>query len=162
MAAREAHRGRAAHHLSPKGPFTVRLMSVTSLRSFIDQQDDDVALWMVLDDGVGHFLEQHGFAGPWWGNDESALALTDRRDQIDHPRVQFRRVRFELQAAVGMQWREVVEYHFLRQEIGLVVVDGFDTQEREITLVLLGRTNLTGNNCPGTQSEASNLATGEM
>ena len=57
-----------------------------------------------------------------------------------------------------MQRRQIVEDDFLRQNVGIVVVDGLDTQEREVAFVFLGRPNLAGDDAAGAQAEAANLA----
>ena len=68
------------------------------------------------------------------------------------------RVGFQFEALVGVQRRQVVEHDFLRQEIGVVIIDRLDAQQREVAFVLLRRADLAGDDRPGAQTEAANLA----
>ena len=54
------------------------------LRTLVDEQDDHIGLGMVFRDGVGNFLQQHGFTGLGLCDDKSALAFTDGREHIYH------------------------------------------------------------------------------
>ncbi len=56
--------------------------------TLVDQQDDQHHFGMILGDGVGDLLQEDGFAGARRGDDQHALALADRRHQIDDPHVQ--------------------------------------------------------------------------
>ena len=53
------------------------------LRALVDQQHDQVALGVVVRDGVGDVLQHHGLAGLGRRDDQAALALADGRDQVD-------------------------------------------------------------------------------
>ena len=128
------------------------------LGPLVDQQDDDVALGMVAQDAVGDLLQEDGLAGARRGDDQAALALADRRDQVDDAHVDLLGVGFEHQPAVGMQRRQVVEDHFLREDVGIVVVDRLDAEQGEVAFVLLGRANLPGDDGAGAQAETANLA----
>ena len=57
-------------------------------RPLVDQQDDQHRLGVVLADRVGDLLQQHRLAGARRGDDQHALAVADRRDQVDDPHVQ--------------------------------------------------------------------------
>ena len=88
----------------------------------------------------------------------AALAEADRRDQVDDPHVDLVVARFEPDAALGMQRRQVVEADLLAQLVGVFEVDRLDPQQGEVPLVLLGRTDLSGDDGPGLQAETANLA----
>ena len=55
-------------------------------RPLVDQQHDQVALGMVGRDRVGDVLQEHGLAGARRRDDQAALALADRRDDVDDAR----------------------------------------------------------------------------
>ncbi len=57
-----------------------------------------------------------------------------------------------------MQRRQIVEDDFLREQIGIVIIDRLDAQQREVALVLLGRPNLAGDDAAGAQAETADLA----
>ena len=70
-------------------PFDLPLHVGHFFRPLVDQQHDDVALRVVLQDGLGHLLQQDRLAGPRRRDDQAALAEADRRDDVDDPRVEF-------------------------------------------------------------------------
>ncbi len=49
----------------------------------VDEQHDQVDLGVVLGDAVGDVLQQHRLAGARRRDDQAALALADRRQQVD-------------------------------------------------------------------------------
>ena len=53
------------------------------LRPLVEQQDDQFRIRMVQADRAGDLLEQDGFATARRGDDDAALALAERGDQID-------------------------------------------------------------------------------
>ena len=52
--------------------------------TFVDQQYDQEHFRMVFGNGAGDILQQHGFTRTRRRNDECALALTLRADNIDN------------------------------------------------------------------------------
>ena len=52
------------------------------LRSLIDQEDDHIYLGVVVGNGIGHILEQHRLTGLGLSNDQTALTLTDRGEEV--------------------------------------------------------------------------------
>ena len=66
--------------------------------------------WLCAD-RAGDLLEQDGLAAARRGDDQAALALAERRDQVDHPHAEeIRRPRLRgSDALVGKQRRELVE-----------------------------------------------------
>ena len=91
------------------GPATVRAMSVTSSGPFVDQQHDQVAFGMILEQAQGDLLQQDRLAGPRRRDDQAALALADRRHQIDDAHVELFGRRFQDEPAIRMQRRQVFE-----------------------------------------------------
>ena len=79
------------------------------LGPLVDEQHDEVAFGMVLDQAQGDLLQQDRLAGPRRRDDQAALALADRRDQVDDAHGQFVGGGFQEQPAVGVQRRQVFE-----------------------------------------------------
>ena len=55
-------------------------------RALVNEQHDEVALGVVLADGLGDVLQHHGFARFRRRDDEAALAFADGRDEVNHAR----------------------------------------------------------------------------
>ena len=110
-------------------------------------------------DAVGDLLQQDRLAGARRGDDQAALALADRRDQVDDAHVDLVAGRSPAGAGpVGVQRRQVVEDDLLAQHVRVLVVDRLDAQQGEVALVLLGRPDLAGDDRAGPQAEAADLA----
>ena len=128
------------------------------LGTLVDQEHDHVAFRMVLQNAVGDLLQEDGLAGARRGDDQAALPLADRRDQVHDAHVDLARLGFEHEPFVRVQRRQVVEDNFLRQQLGIVEVDRLDAQQCEVALVLLGRPNLPSHDRPRPQAETPDLA----
>ena len=109
------------------------------LGPLIDQQHDQHDLGMVVRDRLGDRLQHHGLAGERRGDDKSALAFADRRDQIDDAGGQVLVIVFELDALFGIERRQVVEQDLVARLFGVLVVDRFDLEQREVSLAFFGR-----------------------
>ena len=141
-------------------PFTERCMSVTSSGPLVDQQHDQIALGMVGGDGVRDVLQQHGLAGARRRHDQRALALADRRDDVDDARRQIllgRILVLHLQPLVGIERRQVVEVDLVAGLLGVLEIDGVDLEQREIALALLRAADLAVDGVAGAQAEAADL-----
>ena len=55
------------------------------LGALVDQQHDQVRLGVVARDGVRDRLQQHRLAGAGRGDDQAALTLPDRRQEVHDP-----------------------------------------------------------------------------
>ena len=55
-------------------------------RPLVDQKDDQIAFRMIGGDRLGDVLQEHRLAGARRRDDQGALALADRRNDIDDPR----------------------------------------------------------------------------
>ena len=62
----------------------------------------------------------------------------------------------------GCSGGQVVEADLLAELVGVLVVDRLDAEEGEITLVLLGRADLAGDDRAGLEAEAADLAGGDV
>ena len=124
--------------------------------TFVDQQDDQVALRMVRLDGMRDVLEDHRLTRPRRRNDKRPLALSDRRDQIDDPgrTILDRRILdLHLQALIRIEWRQVVKAHLVPGFLRLFKVDLFDLRHCEIALVVIRLANDAFNRVTGPQSK---------
>ena len=110
--------------------------------SLVDQQHHQVNIGIVGFDRMRDLLHHRCLAGLWRRDDEAALALTDRRHQIDDARGEIHGVAgsFELQLRIGKQRSEVFELRSQLRNLGIVATDFFDTQKCRILLVAGGRT----------------------
>ena len=128
------------------------------LRPLVDQQHDQHHLRIVLPDGVGQLLHQDRLAGLRRRHDQAALALADRREQVDHAHREVAGLALEDQPLVGVARLEVVEGDPVLGLLGLLVVDALDLEEGEVALTLLGRAHLAHDGVAGAQVEALDLA----
>ena len=53
------------------------------LRTLIDEQNDHIYLWVVGSNGIGYLLEQHGLTCFRLCDNQSALSLANRREEVD-------------------------------------------------------------------------------
>ena len=137
------------------------------LRPLVDQQHDQEDLRVVGGDRGGDVLQHHRLAGARRRDDQRALALADRRDQVDHPRrvVLARALRdrlevlhFHLQPLIGIERRQVVEVDAVAHGFRRLEIDRVDLQQREIALAVLRRADLAFDRVAGAQAEAAHLA----
>ena len=131
------------------------------LGPLVDQQDDEIDLGMIVGDGVGDVLHHHRLAGARRRHDDRALALAQRRDEVDDAGRQIllrRVVELELELLVGIERRQIVEIDAMAQLVRLVEIDLVDLEQREIALAVLGRADLALDRVAGAQAEAAHLA----
>ena len=128
------------------------------LRALVDQQHDQVALGMVALDRAGDVLQDHRLAGARRRDDQRALALAERGDQIDHPVGDvLLRVGLQVELFVRVERGQVVEIDPVLQRVRRVEVDLVDLEQREIALPLVGRADLAVHRVAGAQRETANL-----
>jgi hypothetical protein len=85
------------------------------LGPLVDEQHDENDFGMIVGDGGRDVLQQHRLAGFWRGDDEAALALADRRHEVDGPGRQILGgavAALELQTPGRMERRQVLEQYF--------------------------------------------------
>ncbi len=115
---------------------------------------------MVGRDGVRDVLQQHGLAGARRRHDERALALADRRHDVDDARREVlpgRVLVFHLEPLVRIERREVVEVDLVAGLLGVLEIDGVDLEQRKVALAVLGAANFALDGVAGAQSEAADL-----
>ena len=94
------------------------------------------------------------------GDDQRALALADRRDDIDDARghvLAGRVIDLELQPLVGIKRRQVVEIDLVADLFRVLEIDRVDLEQREIALALLGAADHALDGVAGAQAEAADL-----
>ena len=79
------------------------------LGPLVNEQDEEVGLRIVLENGVGQLLHQHGLARARRSNDQAAAALADRAHQIEHPRRELVIDGLKDEPLVRKERREVIE-----------------------------------------------------
>ena len=102
------------------------------LRTLVDEQDDHIYLGVVLEDGVGQFLEQHRLTRLGLGYNQSALTLANRREQIDHTyaeRIAVTGTKLELM--VGEERNQVLKRHAMFGHLGCEAIDADHLVHRE-------------------------------
>ena len=110
---------------------------------------------------MGDVLQHHRLAGARRGDDQPALALAQRRDQVDDPGRQIllgRILDLDLEALLGIERRQIVEIDAVADLVRLVEIDRVDLEQGEIALALLGRADLPLDRIAGAQAEAAHLA----
>ena len=104
------------------------------LGTLVDEHDHEVGLRVVLRDRVGDLLQHDRLAGLGGRDDEAALALADRRDEVDHALRELLRRRLHAQALLRVQRRQVAEFDAVRRVVRREAVDRVDLDERVVLL----------------------------
>ena len=131
-------------------------------RPFVDQEDDQDRLGVVDADAVGDLLQQHRLAGARRGDNEHALALADRRDQIADAHVEIFRIRLQAEPGVGVQRRKILEVAGVGDALGVFAVDRLDAEQGEISLGFLGRADLALDDMAVAKAETADLARADV
>ena len=107
----------------------------------VDEQHHEVHVGVVGLDRVGDLLHDRGLAGLGRRDDQAALALADRREQVDDARGQVVLVagHLEVEPRVGEQRREVLEAGAVAGLLGVEARDRVDAQQRRVLLVVRRR-----------------------
>jgi len=131
-------------------------------RPLVDEQHDEIDLRVVVRDRMGHVLEHHGLAGAGRGDDERALALAERRDQLDDAGgvvlalvLALALVDLQMEALVGIERRQIVEIDAVADGLRVREIGLRDLGEREIALARLGRADLALHRVARAQAEAA-------
>ena len=116
------------------------------LRALVDEQDDLVDLRMVVGDGIGNALEQHGLTCLRLGDDQSSLAFADRSEHVYNPagNVIVVTIAEKIELLIREEGSEEIERNPVTDEIRGASVDVLDPDEREILVTLLRRTDFSG------------------
>ncbi len=115
---------------------------------------------MIGGDGVRDILQQHGLAGARRRHDQRALALADRRDDIDDAGRQIllgRIVVLHLEPLIRIERRQVVEVDLVLGLFRVFEIEGVDLEQREVALALFGGADMAFDRVAGAQAEAADL-----
>ena len=119
--------------------------------TFIDEHDEQRALWIIRGNPLGHGLEYGGFAGLGRGNNEGPLAFSKGAKQVDHSiciigLATIGAAAFQCELFVGMLGSELFELRTVTQRLGGVAVHRIQLGEGSALAVLRplshGATNL--------------------
>ena len=130
------------------------------LRPLVDQQHDQIAFRVIVGDRVGDVLQQHGLAGTRRRHDQRALALADRRDDVDDAGGEIllgRILEFHLQPLVGIERRQVVEIDLVARLLGILEIERVDLEQRKVAFAFLGAADMAVDGVAGAQAEAADL-----
>ena len=111
--------GTAGHHFAANRPAHLRDL----FGPLVDEQHDEVHLRMIRGDGLGDVVQEDGLAGARRRHDQAPLPLADRRQQVHDPRRHRLLARFQNDALVRVDRREVVE-GAARELVGRQAFDG--------------------------------------
>ena len=120
-------------------------------RAFIDKQNDDVHLLVILRDGFSDMMEQRRFTRARRRDDQAALAHAKRRHQIHDPgRISFRQG-LELDPFIGVDGRK-----FLERPQALIFggLSSIDREQFRQLRTAIAAPRLAVNPHPVTQTEA--------
>ena len=112
---------------------------------------------MILDDRVRDFLHDHRLTGFRRRDDQAALAFAERRHEVHQAHRKIAALGFQHQPLFRITRPQVVECNAVLRALGLVTVDLFDLQQREVAFALFGRSNLAHDRIAGTQIETLDL-----
>ncbi|GCC49017.1 hypothetical protein chiPu_0033059, partial [Chiloscyllium punctatum] len=129
-------------------------------RAFVDQKHDQIAVRMIGGDRVRDVLHQHRLAGARRRHDQRALALADRRDDVDHAGRQVLLggiLKLHAETLIGKQRREVVEIDLVLRLFRVFEIERVDLQQREIAFAFLRAADVAFDRVAGAQAETADL-----
>ena len=115
---------------------------------------------MIAGDRMRDVLQQHGLAGARRRHDQGALALADRRDDVDDAGGEIllgRIAELHLQPLVGIERGQVVEVDLVAGLLGLFEIDRVDLEKGEIALAVFRGADVAVDGVAGAQAEAADL-----
>ena len=135
-------------------PFDTTLHISDFFGTFIDQQNDQIALWVVLFDRIGDILQQNGFTSPWRRHDQTTLAFTNGRHQIDdtcRAVLDRRIIHLHRETFVGVEWRKVFKCNLVPCFFGRLKVDFGHFSQCKVTFGIIRRLDQTFDRVPRAQ-----------
>ncbi len=115
---------------------------------------------MVLLDRLGDVLQHDRLTHARRGDDQAALALAERGDDVDHPAravLQRRVLDFHVQALFGIERRQVVEQDLGLDHLRIFEVDRVDLEQGEVALALARTAHSAVHRVARAQTEAADL-----
>ena len=116
------------------------------LRALINEEHNLIDLRVVIGNGVGNSLQEHGLTGFGLSHNEAALALADGREHIHNPDalVFLMAVAQEIEFLRGEQGSKEVKRHPVADKFRGTAVYELDAYKREIFVSLTWRTDFAG------------------
>src|SRR5664280_2157756 len=116
------------------------------LGTLVDQDHHEVGLRVVGRDGVGDRLQDESLARLGRADDQTALTLADRSDEVDQTSRQDVRLGLQTQSLLRVERGELVEVDTAQGLVGRQAVDGIQAHQR--VELLAGRDLLALAQCP--------------
>ena len=135
------------------------------LWTLVDQHDHEVALGVVRGDRVGDRLQHHRLACLGRRDDERALALADRHDQVDDARGEDVRLGLEAQPLLRVERGELGELDAVARLVWVLAVHRVQAHERVVLLAALavaGLADRAGDRVAAPQVELANVGVGDV
>ena len=123
-----------------------------------DEGDHQQDLRVVGADAVGDLLEEHRLAGLRRADDEGALALAERVDEVDQPLAEVLGVGLEVDQLVRVDRGQVAEDRAAAGGLGVDAVDRVDAEHAPVLLGLARGADGAGDAVADAQAEAADLA----
>ncbi len=115
---------------------------------------------MIGRDGVRDVLQEHRLAGAGRRDDEAALALAERGDDVDDTGgavLQRRIVHFHLELFIGIERRQIVEMDLVARLVRAFEIDGRNLEKREIAFAVLRTADFALDRVARAEREAADL-----
>ena len=123
-----------------------------------DERDHEEDLRVVGADAVGDLLEEHRLAGLRRADDEGALALAERVDQVDQALAEVLGIGLEVDQLVRVDRGQVTEDRPATGRLGVDAVDRVDPEHAPVLLGLARRADGARDAVADAQAEAADLA----
>ena len=127
------------------------------LRALADERDHEQDLGVVGADAVGDLLEEHRLARLRRRDDQRALALAERVDEVDQALREVLRVSLEVDQLNRVDWRQGVEVRSALGRLGIDAVDRLDPDQAPVLLAVLGLADDATDTVAGAQAETADL-----
>ena len=132
------------------------------LGALVDQEHDQNHLGVVGGNRIRQPLQQHRLAGAGWSDDQAALALADRGQQVHHPAAGGLARRLQLDALLRIKRRQIVEENLVARLLRRLEVDGLDLDQGKILFALVRRAHIAADRVAGLQIKLANLRRGDV
>ena len=115
-------------------------------RTLVNQQHDFVHLRMIVGNGIGDGLQEHGLTGFGLCHDKAALSLADGREHIHHADalVFLVPVSQQVEFLRGEEGCEEIEGDTVPDKLGRAAVDELDLDQREVLVAFARGPDFTG------------------
>ena len=127
-----------------------------------DQGDHQEDVRVVRADAVRDVLQEHRLAGLRRADDQGALALAERVDDVDQALAEVLRVVLEVDQLVGVDRGQVAEHRPAAGRVRIDAVDRIDPEHPPVLLVLAGGADCAADAIADPEAEAPDLARADV